>query len=144
MRATELPSDDYRDANTSLFQRRQALRAELDGMLDDEAVQRTRRVRMLRRQLDDVTTEIVTLNMGLVRSYTRRFSGAASADHRAEFEADFAPGRIGEISEAYADSAQWADDLLRQMASVNHTGANTSSTFAPQPATRPLPPRRVF
>lgn len=141
MRTTELPSDDYRDANTALFQRRSALRDELEAMLDDEAAQGSRRVRMLRRQLDDVTSEIVTLNMGLVRSYTRRFSGAASADHRAEFEAAGVLGLMRAINSFDPESGvfgQWAfkpiqREVLKSVRDTDHPNLNIGD-FEKRPA----------
>ena len=62
----EQAGDDYRDANTALFQQRRQLQDELDTFAvdDPEELSTRRRVRMLRRQLDDVTTQIVGLNMG--------------------------------------------------------------------------------
>ncbi|WP_420452520.1 sigma-70 family RNA polymerase sigma factor [Ilumatobacter sp.] len=80
-------TDRHREENHSLFACRSDLRsqlARLEGAPD--SVAERRRVRMLRRRLDEVTNEIVSANIGLVRSYTRRFGGAADADARADFE----------------------------------------------------------
>ena len=79
--------DRHRNENTALFTERHAVAQELATLEDvADSVATRRRVRMLRRRLDDLTTEIVQSNIGLVRSYTRRFGGAADAHTRADFE----------------------------------------------------------
>ncbi|MFN3256002.1 MAG: sigma-70 family RNA polymerase sigma factor [Ilumatobacter sp.] len=79
--------DKQRSENTSLFCDRSRLRAELAQLEEQpDSVATRRRIRMLRRRVDDITSQIVTSNMGLVRSYTRRFGGAANAHSRADFE----------------------------------------------------------
>lgn len=137
----EQAGDDYRDANTTLFQRRRELQEELDGVQDPEDFAMRRRVRMLRRQLDDVTSQIVTLNMGLVRSYTRRFGGAASADHRAEFEAAGMLGLMRAINSFDPESGafgQWAfkpiqREVLKSVRDADHPNLNIGD-FEKRPA----------
>ncbi|HWL44730.1 MAG TPA: sigma-70 family RNA polymerase sigma factor [Ilumatobacter sp.] len=140
---TEQAGDDYRDANTTLFQRRRELKAELDGIAtrDPEDPSVRRRVRILRRRLDDVTSQIVTLNMGLVRSYTRRFGGAASADHRAEFEAAGMLGLMRAINSFDPESGafgQWAfkpiqREVLKSVRDTDHPNLNIGD-FEKRPA----------
>lgn len=136
------PSDDFRDGNTALFRRRIELRTELDG-LDGRAddVASARRRRMLRRLLDEVTAEIVSYNMGLVRSYTRRFGGVASADDRAEFEAAGVLGLMQAIDTFNPDSGgfgQWAfkpiqREVLRCVRDTDHPNLNIGD-FEKRPA----------
>lgn len=139
----EQAGDDYRDANTALFQQRRQLQDELDTFAvdDPEELSTRRRVRMLRRQLDDVTTQIVGLNMGLVRSYTRRFGGAASADHRAEFEAAGMLGLMRAIDSFDPESGafgQWAfkpiqREVLKSVRDTDHPNLNIGD-FEKRPA----------
>jgi RNA polymerase primary sigma factor/RNA polymerase nonessential primary-like sigma factor len=139
MSSTET-TPEFRDQNSELFRRRRELRAELASAEADEATS-GRRLRMLRRSLDDVTTNIVSYNMGLVRSYTRRFGGAASADHRAEFEAAGVLGLMRAIDSYDADSGsfgQWAfkpiqREVLRSVRDVDHQNLNMGD-FEKRPA----------
>ncbi len=82
--ATEI----HRDGNEVRFADRSELRAELVRLeTEPDSVTTRRRIRMARRRLDDINSEIVSSNMGLVRSYTRRFGGAATKHSREDFEA---------------------------------------------------------
>jgi RNA polymerase sigma factor (sigma-70 family) len=119
--------DRYRDGNSALFRRRAELREELTAAESDERTT-TRRLRMLRRSLDDATAQILTYNMGLVRSYTRRFTGAASSNDRAEFESAGVLGLMRAI-ETYDVEAgpfgQWAfkpiqREVLRSVRENDH------------------------
>ena len=85
-----ITSEAFGDRNTALFERRTEIRQQLDG-----AVERSvsgipvdsRMVVRLERLLDAVTTEIVQLNLGLVRSYCQRFTSTSSGDDSSDFEA---------------------------------------------------------
>jgi len=84
--AATTTSDQFNDMNSELFTRRQELQqqiAELEAAEGENTVQ----LRRLRRQLNDVTTAVVTANVGLVRSYCRRFTSNSSRDDSADFEA---------------------------------------------------------
>lgn len=139
----EPASDDYRDANSALFQRRRTIQQELDDLraADPECASTRRRVRMLRRQLDEVTSQIVTLNLGLVRSYTRRFGGAASAEQRAEFEAAGMLGLMRAINSFDPESGafgQWAfkpiqREVLKSVRDSDHPNLNIGD-FEKRPA----------
>src|SRR5512140_2231489 len=84
-------SEEYSDGNAELFQRRKALQQQIAALVEadgpDGEVSRQQAVKRLRRQLDDVTAEIVKFNLGLVRSYCRRFTSNSSRDDSADFEA---------------------------------------------------------
>ncbi len=86
--ATATATEIHHDGNAVRFAERIELRAEL-LLLESEAdsVATRRKIRMARRRLDDIDAEIVSSNMGLVRSYTRRFGGAATKHSREDFEA---------------------------------------------------------
>ena len=126
-------SDDYRDHNTALFARRTALLDELQACGDDGAGAR-RRMRMLRRQIDDVTAEIVASNMGLVRSYTRRFGGTATVHDRADFESAGLLGLMRAIDSFDPESGSfghWAfkpiqREVLRAVRDSDHPNLNRS------------------
>jgi len=133
MRSSTIPSDHYRDQNTTLFAERTALLGELQNYDEDSAGSR-RRVRMLRRQIDDVTAEIVASNMGLVRSYTRRFGAAASAHDRADFESAGLLGLMRAIDSFDPESGSfghWAfkpiqREVLRAVRDCDHPNLNRS------------------
>lgn len=84
---TETNDVDHREHNNRLFTERDELRAQIARLeqITDSAATRSR-VRRAHRRLEQVIKEIVAANIGLVRSYTRRFGGAASPDAKAEFE----------------------------------------------------------
>lgn len=133
-------TEQFRDGNTALFRRRAELRAELEEVSQREDVSR-RKLRMLRRQFDDVTAQIVDYNMGLVRSYTRRFAGAASSEDRAEFESAGLLGLMRAIDSYDPDSGafgQWAfkpiqREVLRSVRDVDHPNLNLGD-FEKRPA----------
>ena len=85
-----ITSDAFGDRNTALFERRTEIRQQLDGAVE-RSVSGTpvdsRMVARLERLLDAVTTEIVQLNLGLVRSYCQRFTSTSSGDDSSDFEA---------------------------------------------------------
>ncbi|MFM2070162.1 MAG: hypothetical protein RLZZ623_425, partial [Actinomycetota bacterium] len=63
-----MEATDFEGGNDSLFERRLQLKRALEL---EPAGSCSRTTRHLRRQLDDVTAEIVTFNLGLVRSYCK-------------------------------------------------------------------------
>ena len=136
----ERPTDHYRDGNDALFRRREDLRAELAAASERADVSR-RSLRRLRRQLDDITAQIVEYNMGLVRSYTRRFGGTASSEDRAEFEAAGLLGLMRAVDSYDPDSGafgQWAfkpiqREVLRCVRDVDHPNLNLGD-FEKRPA----------
>jgi RNA polymerase sigma factor (sigma-70 family) len=86
---TDTRTDHFRAHNTALFAQRSELKNKLTLLTNDndnDNAATRRQVRILRRRIDDVTAQIVSSNVGLVRSYTRRFGRTASADERSDFE----------------------------------------------------------
>lgn len=86
--------DAFADRNAALFARRAELLRELavlatGGGTTTELQELVRQRRWLRarRALDEITTEIISFNLGLVRSYCRRFTAQARRDDAADFEA---------------------------------------------------------
>ena len=85
-------SDQFNDMNSELFTRRLELQQQIAALeavepAEGEVSSHTVQLRRLRRQLNDVTTAVVTANVGLVRSYCRRFTSNSSRDDSADFEA---------------------------------------------------------
>ena len=77
-------AEEYVDGNTALFERRREVQRQLAEV---EELGDARRVTRLKRSLDDVTAEIVQFNLGLVRSYCKRFTANSTRDDSADFEA---------------------------------------------------------
>ena len=132
--ADALPQEarvDFEVGNTSLFDRRTELQAHL-GQVAAEHGEHSREARRARRELDDVTTEIVSFNLGLVRSYCKRFSTRASADDAAEFEAAGMLGlmrAIDSFEPSLGRFGSWAfkpiqREVLRAVRSVDHPNLN--------------------
>ena len=140
-RSTDHP-ETFRDRNTSLFQHRIEITEQLQLLeqADPHAVT-PRELRRLKRQLDDVNAQIVNYNMGLVRSYTRRFNGTASADARAEFESAGLLGLMRAVNSFDPSSGpfgQWAfkpiqREVLKAVRDVDHPNLNISD-FEKRPA----------
>lgn len=136
----ERGTTSFQDGNADLFERRNALRQELDTALEEPTTSR-RQIRLLRRQIDDVTAQIVQFNMGLVRSYARRFSGAATREQRAEFESAGVLGLMRAIDSydpACGAFGQWAfkpiqREILRSVRDSDHPNLNHSD-FEKRPA----------
>jgi RNA polymerase primary sigma factor/RNA polymerase nonessential primary-like sigma factor len=88
--SVKITSEEFGDRNTALFERRTEIMEQLDGAVERSVrgipVDRRMVVR-LERLLDAVTTEIVQLNLGLVRSYCQRFTSTSCGDDSADFEA---------------------------------------------------------
>lgn len=140
MTLIETQADQYRDGNSALFRRRAELQEALAAAETDESTSK-RKLRMLRRNLDDATAQILNYNMGLVRSYTRRFSGAAGSDDRAEFESAGVLGLMRAIESYDVDSGpfgQWAfkpiqREVLRSVRDTDHPNLNMGD-FEKRPA----------
>lgn len=82
---TAMAPDDFVDGNSALFQRRRELQQQLAEL--DEEIAGARAAYRLRRSIEDVTAEIVQFNLGLVRSYCKRFTANSTRDDSADFEA---------------------------------------------------------
>jgi RNA polymerase primary sigma factor/RNA polymerase nonessential primary-like sigma factor len=136
-------ADSYRDGNATLFEQRRHVLEQLEQHTDDDAsdVSTRRKVRMLRRNLDDLTAQIVTYNIGLVRSYTRRFRGMANPDQREEFEAAGMLGLMRAVDSFDPESGafgQWAfkpiqREVLRAVRDSDHPNLNLGD-FEKRPA----------
>lgn len=122
-------SDEYVDGNTELFERRKELQRQLREV--DEAGD-TRRAVRLRRALDDVTAEIVQFNLGLVRSYCKRFTANSSREDSADFEAAGLLGlmrAIDSFDPTMGRFGQWAfkpiqREVLRAVRDADHPNVN--------------------
>lgn len=140
-------SDFFRDRNSELFDQRAEVMSELrdveqhlDGDEQPSAGER-RRLRMLRRRLDDITSEIVSTNMGLVRSYTRRFTSTASAADREEFESAGMLGLMRAVDSYNPENGSfgpWAfkpiqREVLRSVRDIDHSNLSLSD-FEKRPA----------
>lgn len=123
----------HREANAQLFSERGDLLAQIQRL---ETLERSvgvdSRLRRTRRRLDQLTGEIVTGNLGLVRSYTRRFNGAANADARSDFESAGLLGLMRAI-DSYEPGrgpfGQWAfkpiqREVLRAVRDRDHPNLN--------------------
>ena len=126
-------SDQFADLNSELFGRRLSLQrqiAELEAQIDADADSRLLQAQLkrLRRRLDDVTTEVVTFNRGLVRSYCRRFTSNSNRDDSADFEAAGMLGlmrAIDSFDPAQGRFGHWAfkpiqREVLRAVRSADH------------------------
>lgn len=123
----------HREENGARFADRTEMRDELlllEGEPDSVATRR--RIRILRRRLDDATAEIISSNMGLVRSYTRRFGGAASKHSREDFEAAGMLGLMRAVDSYDPERGtfgQWAfkpiqREVLRAVRDSDHPNLN--------------------
>ena len=130
---TATTSDEYVDGNAELFERRKAIQQRLSELDVEDADGLDRRtVNRLRRQLDDVTAEIVRFNLGLVRSYCKRFTSNANRDDSADFEAAGMLGLMRAI-ESFDPSqgrfGHWAfkpiqREVLRSVRNADHPNVN--------------------
>ena len=106
---------DYNDKNIRLFERRQDVKGKLEVLRAKPEKRRTilekRDLTRLTRDLDDVTTQIIQFNYGLVRSYTKKFTSNSSREDSADFEASAVVGLMRAI-ETFDPSkgrfGQWA------------------------------------
>lgn len=121
---------DYVDGNSVLFQRRRELQRQLAEM--DEAVDGARSIARVRRSIEDVTAEIVTFNLGLVRSYCKRFTANSTRDDSADFEAAGLLGLMRAIDSFDPEQGrfgQWAfkpiqREVLRAVRDADHPNVN--------------------
>ena len=134
-------SEEFMDGNAELFQRRNEI---LHKIADIEAASTAgtdgpvahgsgnQPVTRLRRQLDDVTAEIVRFNLGLVRSYCRRFTSNSSRDDSADFEAAGMLGLMRAIDSFDPEQGRfghWAfkpiqREVLRAVRDADHPNVN--------------------
>ncbi len=130
---TENDRENHREENGSRFADRSDLRTELTRLESEpDSVATRRRIRMLRRRMDDLTAEIVSANMGLVRSYTRRFGGAASSHSREDFESAGLLGLMRAVDSYDPERGtfgQWAfkpiqREVLRAVRDSDHPNLN--------------------
>ena len=122
-------AEEYVDGNTELFERRRELQRQLAEV---ELVDDARRVARLKRALDDVTAEIVQFNLGLVRSYCKRFTANSTRDDSADFEAAGLLGlmrAIDSFDPSMGRFGQWAfkpiqREVLRAVRDADHPNVN--------------------
>jgi RNA polymerase primary sigma factor/RNA polymerase nonessential primary-like sigma factor len=140
-------TESFHDHNIELFEQRSQIQSELsslDADADDSVRPNAgdrRRRRMLCRRLDDVTAEIISYNMGLVRSYTRRFSSTASVTDRQEFESAGTLGLMRAVDSYDPECGsfgQWAfkpiqREVLRSVRDVDHSNLSLGD-FEKRPA----------
>lgn len=127
---TTMSPDDFVDGNSVLFQRRKELQRELAEI--DEQLEGSRRSMRLRRQIEDVTAEIVQFNLGLVRSYCKRFTANSSREDSADFEAAGLLGlmrAIDSFDPSQGRFGQWAfkpiqREVLRAVRDADHPNVN--------------------
>jgi RNA polymerase sigma factor (sigma-70 family) len=120
---------DYAAVNRALFDRRAEILTELDEL---EKIGMERRCRRLRRNLDDIETEIVNANRGLVMSYVRRFTTKGRQRGAEDFEAAGIAGLVAAMK-TYDSSrgpfAQWAYHpiqraVTRAVRDLDHSNLN--------------------
>lgn len=127
---TATVAPDYVDGNSALFQRRRELQQRLAEM--DEATDGPRSIARMRRSIEDVTAEIVTFNLGLVRSYCKRFTANSTRDDSADFEAAGLLGLMRAIDSFDPEQGrfgQWAfkpiqREVLRAVRDADHPNVN--------------------
>lgn len=126
---------DFADRNVELFERRSEIRRRLDALASAPAEGGTvdqRAIRRLQRTLDEVTSDIVRLNLGLVRSYCRRFTSNSSREDSADFEAAGLLGLMRAIDSFDPDQGRfghWAfkpiqREVLRAVRDADHPNVN--------------------
>lgn len=148
MAVTEEAADvsEFDLRNAELFTRRGALKARLSELHDRVAAGAddpdiTRELRRIRRELDAVTTEIVQLNIGLVRGYCKRFASTSSREDSADFEAAGLVGLmrgIDSFDPAQGKFGAWAykpiqREVLRAVRAADHPNLNLGD-FERRPA----------
>ena len=126
---TQRAAEEYVDGNTELFERRREVQRQLAEV---EELGDARRVTRLKRALDDVTAEIVQFNLGLVRSYCKRFTANSTRDDSADFEAAGLLGlmrAIDSFDPSMGRFGQWAfkpiqREVLRAVRDADHPNVN--------------------
>lgn len=127
---TTKSADDFVDGNSELFERRKALQAQLAELEEHHAD--PRRVARIRRSIDDVTSQIVQFNLGLVRSYCKRFTANSTREDSADFEAAGLLGlmrAIDSFDPSMGRFGQWAfkpiqREVLRAVRDADHPNVN--------------------
>lgn len=127
---TAMAPDDFVDGNSALFQRRRELQQQLAEL--DEEIAGARAAYRLRRSIEDVTAEIVQFNLGLVRSYCKRFTANSTRDDSADFEAAGLLGLMRAIDSFDPEQGrfgQWAfkpiqREVLRAVRDADHPNVN--------------------
>lgn len=133
---------EWAEANKTLFRKRIEARAayqkaaEAYERAEDQTEKNRARVARDRakRELDDITEQIIAENFGLVRSYVARFTGVAKKDAVEELEAAGLLGLMRAIDTYDPDRgsfAQWAykpiqREVLRTVHSLDHSNLNLS------------------
>ncbi|MGP4027405.1 sigma-70 family RNA polymerase sigma factor [Actinomadura sp. 3N407] len=138
-------ADDFRTRNRRLFTRRKELREKLTELRialgsDGPAARREPALGRAERELDDVTNEIINLNLGLVRKYVAMFTSRSSA-HTEDFESAGKVGLLWAISSYDPDRgpfASWAfkpiqREVLRAVRDADHPNLNPGD-FEKRPA----------
>ena len=122
--------EDYIDGNSNLFERRNALLAQLAELEQNNA--EARMIARTKRHIDDVTAEIVKFNLGLVRSYCKRFTSNSTREDSADFEAAGLLGlmrAIDSFDPSQGRFGQWAfkpiqREVLRAVRDADHPNVN--------------------
>ncbi len=122
-------AEEYVDGNTELFERRREVQRQLAEV---ELLGDARKATRLKRALDDVTAEIVQFNLGLVRSYCKRFTANSTRDDSADFEAAGLLGlmrAIDSFDPSMGRFGQWAfkpiqREVLRAVRDADHPNVN--------------------
>lgn len=129
-------SPDYNDRNIELFTRRLEIQrqlAEAEAKHTKKPTGRTRaELARLRRVLDDVTTEIVQFNWGLVRNYVKQFTSNTSREDSADFESAGVVGlmrAIDSFDPSKGRFGQWAykpiqREVLRAVRDADYPNLN--------------------
>jgi RNA polymerase primary sigma factor len=80
-----ITSAEYNERNQALFARRLTVVASLK-LAPGKSTASVRKHNKLKRELEKVDTELVTLNYGLVHNYVKRFTSASSSHDARDFE----------------------------------------------------------
>ena len=127
---TPRAAEDYVDGNSELFQRRRQLQEQLAELEQNQGDVRV--INRAKRSLDDVTAEIVRFNLGLVRSYCKRFTSNSTREDSADFEAAGLLGlmrAIDSFDPTQGRFGQWAfkpiqREVLRAVRDADHPNVN--------------------
>lgn len=119
---SEAPGGDYAARNRALFERRIALQERKARHLARREQAKAARVG---REIEEVTSEIIQFNYGLVRSYVSRFTSHTSAEDSADFESAALVGLMRAITTYDPDQgsfAQWAFRPIKRevLSAVRH------------------------
>jgi DNA-directed RNA polymerase sigma subunit (sigma70/sigma32) len=81
-------SSDYEDRNKELFRKRDEVNERITAALASETLSNVQRRRLDRslREVDDLTTDIYELNLGLVRAVVKKFTAHSSVDDALDYE----------------------------------------------------------